>query len=209
MLKKSNGQDSRQKILDAALNVFYEAGFDGARVDVIARRAGVNQALIYYYFKSKEELFAELININIEETIIKKRNLIGEKNILDADVTKEVCNKMMDFLVGKEKIFSIVLGEILKNSHNKNIEKGFEFLLPVVKDSRDRLLSSGTEPEIVERALIAGIFFGASPIITYIALGEKLADYYGLDKEYMKETFMSLLNIYAENLIEYLKGDLE
>lgn len=207
MLKKSNGQDSRQKILDAALNVFYEAGFDGARVDVIARRAGVNQALIYYYFKSKEELFTELINININEMILEKGSIIGEKNVIDEVVIKEVCSRMVDFLKDKEKILSIVLGEILKNSRNENKNKGFELLLPVVKDGKDRLLSLGIEPENIERALIAGIFFGGPPIITYIALGEKLADYYGIDKKYMHETFMELLDNLAEGFARFLKKD--
>ena len=48
--------DSRERILDAARSEFAEKGFDGARVDEIAKRADVNKALIYYYFKGKDEL---------------------------------------------------------------------------------------------------------------------------------------------------------
>ena len=56
---------TKLKILKAAEKLFAEKGFDGARVDDIAGNAGVNKALIYYYFKSKrdilEELFSDLI----------------------------------------------------------------------------------------------------------------------------------------------------
>ena len=50
-----------QKILDAARHEFAERGLDGARVDRIAERAGVNKAMIYYHFKSKDELYFEVI----------------------------------------------------------------------------------------------------------------------------------------------------
>ena len=45
------GVDRRQQILDAALDVFAERGFDGATTQEIAGRAGVAQGLIYFYFK--------------------------------------------------------------------------------------------------------------------------------------------------------------
>lgn len=45
------------EILRAAERVFAEGGLQGARVDAIARQAGVNKALLYYYFKSKDALF--------------------------------------------------------------------------------------------------------------------------------------------------------
>jgi AcrR family transcriptional regulator len=51
------GADRRQLILDAALNVFAEQGFDGATTKDIASRAGVTHGLIYFYFDSKPELF--------------------------------------------------------------------------------------------------------------------------------------------------------
>jgi len=52
----------KEKILQTALQEFAEKGYDGARIDNIAKTAGVNKALIYYHFKSKEELFAAIIN---------------------------------------------------------------------------------------------------------------------------------------------------
>lgn len=51
------GVDRRQQILEAALDVFAEEGFEGATTKEIAARADVTQGLIYFYFPSKEELF--------------------------------------------------------------------------------------------------------------------------------------------------------
>lgn len=49
--------DTRARILDAALQEFSANGLAGARTDRIAATAGVNKALLYYYFESKENLY--------------------------------------------------------------------------------------------------------------------------------------------------------
>jgi len=50
-------EERREQILQAALEVFAEKGYHNARVSDVAARAGVSQGTIYWYFKSKEELF--------------------------------------------------------------------------------------------------------------------------------------------------------
>src|SRR5260221_4293881 len=51
-------EKARAAILKAALEEFSHEAVTGARTDEIARRAGVNKALLYYYFKDKEGLYA-------------------------------------------------------------------------------------------------------------------------------------------------------
>ena len=50
--------ETRARILDAALKEFSAHGLAGARTEQIASIAGVNKALLYYYFKSKRGLYA-------------------------------------------------------------------------------------------------------------------------------------------------------
>src|SRR6267154_6338960 len=50
-------EKTRAAILKAALEEFMHEGPSGARTEEIARRAGVNKALLYYYFKDKEGLY--------------------------------------------------------------------------------------------------------------------------------------------------------
>src|ERR1700760_149620 len=52
----------RAAILKSALEEFAHEGVTGARTDEIARRAGVNKALLYYYFKDKEGLYAAALD---------------------------------------------------------------------------------------------------------------------------------------------------
>ncbi|WP_340114310.1 TetR/AcrR family transcriptional regulator [Maribellus mangrovi] len=52
--KKDN---TEEKILIAAQSVFIEKGMDGARMQEIANHAGINKALLHYYFRTKQKLF--------------------------------------------------------------------------------------------------------------------------------------------------------
>ena len=52
---------SPEQILHAAALEFAERGYAGARVDRIARRAAVNKAMLYYHFKSKQQLYRTLL----------------------------------------------------------------------------------------------------------------------------------------------------
>ncbi len=50
---------SLENILDAASEAFAESGYAGARVDDIAKRAGINKATIYYNVGNKKELYTK------------------------------------------------------------------------------------------------------------------------------------------------------
>lgn len=52
---------TRDKILRAAEEVFARDGFAGARIQRISHKAGINQAMIYYYFSSKESLYQAVL----------------------------------------------------------------------------------------------------------------------------------------------------
>jgi AcrR family transcriptional regulator len=54
--------DLRQRILDAAAAEFAAVGYTGARMERVARAAGCNRALPYFYFKSKEALFRAVLD---------------------------------------------------------------------------------------------------------------------------------------------------
>src|SRR6202166_3749788 len=56
-LRQARDLTTARRIVAAAEEIFAEQGLAGARMDEIARAAKVNKALLYYYFRSKEELY--------------------------------------------------------------------------------------------------------------------------------------------------------
>ena len=60
-IRKRDPDASRERILKAATAEFAEKGFGDARVDEIARRAGINKRMLYHYFGNKDELFQAVL----------------------------------------------------------------------------------------------------------------------------------------------------
>jgi len=63
-----DAEGAREAILNAAEQVFAEHGFDGARIDAIAKVAGYNKSLIFQYFDDKLKLYSEVIRRADEQT---------------------------------------------------------------------------------------------------------------------------------------------
>src|SRR6476660_4607393 len=59
---RAQPEQSRAAILKAAVREFAREGVAGARTDAIARSAGVNKALLYYYFKDKEAMYQAVLD---------------------------------------------------------------------------------------------------------------------------------------------------
>ncbi|WP_347834854.1 TetR/AcrR family transcriptional regulator [Gracilibacillus sp. JCM 18860] len=57
-----NAERTRKKILKAAKEEFFEKGYNGARIESIAKRAGVKKQLIYHYFNGKDDLINQIID---------------------------------------------------------------------------------------------------------------------------------------------------
>lgn len=70
---KSN-TNLEQFILDAAAELFLERGFDSTSTTDIAKKAGCNQALVHYYFRTKENLFLRIFKKNIETFLSSANN---------------------------------------------------------------------------------------------------------------------------------------
>lgn len=67
---------TEEKILEAATNVFVTKGMEGARMQEIADEAGINKALLHYYFRSKERLFETIFSNVINMAFPKLTQII-------------------------------------------------------------------------------------------------------------------------------------
>lgn len=80
------GVDRRQQILEAALDVFADEGFEGATTKAIAARADVTHGLIYFYFPSKEDLFGAACELQANVVLEELERTIED----DVDENAEV-----------------------------------------------------------------------------------------------------------------------
>ena len=103
-------QRSRAEILRAAVSEFAAAGFEGARVDRIAARAGLNKVLIYRYFGNKEDLYLAVLR-EVYSLWVRNWTYSGH-NACGALAVEQLIDGY-DFLQRREDLVNILLWENL------------------------------------------------------------------------------------------------
>ncbi len=68
---------TRARILDAAIRAFSDSGLAGARTEQIAEAAGVNKALLYYYFQGKDALYTAALQDVAQRVVISGKASMG------------------------------------------------------------------------------------------------------------------------------------
>jgi AcrR family transcriptional regulator len=105
-------EERPRQILDAALEVFGERGLAGARLDDIARRAGVSKGTIYLYFPNKEELFREVVRAVVVDRLRQAAADAGTQDPVEE--LKRYLRAHWDFVRSPQfqTIFKLVTGEL-------------------------------------------------------------------------------------------------
>lgn len=195
---KKESNETREKILDTAEEIFFEKGFDGARVDEIAKKANVNKASIYYYFESKEKILESLLEKSKNDILHKKIKVAEEKGVLDKNISQIMDEffKSFDLLSGmhdKKRFFSILLIETLKNSSDnlcffKLVQDMYKTSIPVSKVD-----FSDIDKDEKETTLLKMFFFMTMPIISFLTIGEKWAEFNKINTDDLNKKFMKVL----------------
>lgn len=169
-------KNAYQIILDAALEVFSEFGYDGARIDEIAKRAHVPKSLIYYHFEGKEHLLKELVNGFVEDvkTILLKAEGIDE---LMESFSRS-------FLEDKSQLLRIILIESLKNNDK----------LPSIYATVDQLMQYETQVLKREHAdytkrLVSEFFLNFLPRSMFVCMKDSFGTYFDIPKEDLNAIF--------------------
>jgi TetR/AcrR family transcriptional regulator len=104
--------DSRERILNAALRIFAERGFEGATTRDIAARAGVNQGLIKYYFDGKLPLWRAAVNCAFEELRATIADTLGDATPIDeTERTRRLIKQYVRFVAAHPEFIRMMHDE--------------------------------------------------------------------------------------------------
>jgi len=106
--------NTENKILGAAEDVFIKKGMDGTRMQEIANKAGINKALLHYYYRSKEKLFMAVFNLAISK-FIPRIEKIAYSDIPFFDKIRMFVEHYGNLLYKNQFIPMFVLSEIRRN----------------------------------------------------------------------------------------------
>jgi len=202
--KKKNPTATREKILNTATKIFARKGFDGARVEEIAQKAGVNKALIYYYFKSKEEILEEIMKRFLEESLQRKQKLLERSSPMSTEeLIQSSAERIFDLYKGNEDVLRIIITEELKSK--KKQWPLFQLLDMGLKDGLKQAEDVGFSIKKKDKLIRAAFYFGFIPIAFFTLLKDEWARYYKTDKDQDRKEFIEVLKkTYVRFLIEEL-----
>lgn len=168
MVRKA-AENREQEILDAAIKIFSEKGYNAATTNEISREAGIAEGTLFRYFKSKKALLAKIVILSsktIGRNIITKRlgKLIEknkDKNL--REILKIIMLDRIDLLEKNKELFKIVFTEI---QYQEDLRKAFkENIILAAKDvlvnyiykSQFKDLLKDIDAMVVGRTMVASV----------------------------------------------------
>ncbi len=106
----SNSQ-TELRILEAASEVFLRKGKDGARMKEIARKAGINQALLHYYFRTKDRLYEKVLRREFSRFLDSFLSAVEEESEIQTFLHNFI-DRYIDALAERPEVVQFVLWEI-------------------------------------------------------------------------------------------------
>jgi len=198
---------TQQSIIEAAIHEFSMKGFEGARVDEIALRAGVNKNLLYHHFGNKDGLFVAVLTHTYEN--IRSRQKDIQLRTLDPEAG------MRRLVISTGKIW-VQFPEFQRLLMSENLAGGRHVLgEPRISDLYNPLLD--TIEQLLVRGREAGVFRDdIDPIDLYISITSLTAHYVNNQHTFeaiFKQKLMTpqrvkqRLEHAAEMILRYLRKD--
>lgn len=157
--KLEERKQRKELILNGALEVFKKKGIEGATIDEIAIQSGFGKATLYYYFKSKEEVFSAILINGWQKLWLDLEPTIAESYDSPREMFLNLLLKISDNVKARPGLF-----EFLFNAPKKHV-----FDLKPWAKYQERIYS--VIQTIIEEGIALGEFPNTNPKVLFKALG--------------------------------------
>jgi AcrR family transcriptional regulator len=205
MVNKEKDKSTEEKILDAARKVFVQKGLDGARMQDIADEAGINKALLHYYFRTKDKLF-EMIFMETVGKIFPRFEMILLSDMDLFDKIRQIVSSYIEVIIHNPYLPLFVLNEMNKNPEFV-IGDFFKVQRPIIihrfMEDIEKEVSKGTIKAVSPAHLLVNMMsmcifpFVAKPVINIML---------DLDELQFRNMMEQRKRVVAEFIIESIKN---
>jgi TetR/AcrR family transcriptional regulator len=167
---------TEEKIKQTAKKIFFGKGHFNAKMHEIAKEAGVNRALLHYYFRSRENLFESVLREAMEESFISMFRILSTDEPFENKIEQAI-GQIVDCLTEYPFIENFIISEINKDPGkaltDETISTGRKFTKKFLKEIEVYLKKNklkGIEPEhfIVNMMALCAYPSSTKPIIKNI-----------------------------------------
>lgn len=113
-MAKKKDENTEAKILEAAKAVFQAKGMDGARMQEIADKAGINKAMLHYYFRNKQLLFDAVFNNAFSLLAPQLQSILNDDSSIEEKITNFTAN-YISFIMDYPYIPNFIIQELNRN----------------------------------------------------------------------------------------------
>ncbi|MFW5706258.1 MAG: TetR/AcrR family transcriptional regulator [Bacteroidota bacterium] len=192
--------NTEQIILKAARKVFTEKGREGARMQEIADEAGINKALLHYYFRSKERLFQAVFFEVLDKFIPEVTNMaFTNKSVFE--ILKFFVERYIDLILENPHIPSFILHELSQNPDGiakllGSRTAGMSRFLEKIQQEMDAgIIRNGDPRQVMINTIGLCVFpFVAKPIVKHIYFDGDDAAYRQFLIERKTEVYQFIIN---------------
>jgi len=179
-----------EKIIQAAEIEFIERGFDGARMQAIADKAGINKSLLHYYFRSKQKLFEVIFKTAFNLFIPKILKIFDDDSLDFFEKIRRFVAAYIDIISKYPQIPGFILHEI--GTNQSALLKVLSEVKPnteIIKKQIEDEIAKGTIIEIKPEQLIINILsmcifpIIVSPVASLILMNDDKSGYAKLIEE--------------------------
>lgn len=114
MAKQKRDNSTEKAILVAARKVFTRRGYAAARMEEIAREAGINRALLHYYFRSKEKMFDLIFEERMKEFFLGLAGIVNGPLSLDEKI-RAIVRHDIDMISAQPDLPIFIMQELAQN----------------------------------------------------------------------------------------------
>ncbi len=196
-------KQTEEKIFESATEVFIEKGMDGARMQDIADRAGINKSLLHYYYRTKDHLFNAVYEM-IAGQMFKKFAPVFDENLSLEEKIRFFLREHITFMQKNPRLPAFLLNEIHRNPErirkliqSIDINKLWATLEAQHKEELKRYnITKENLPQFMTTIAGMSVFpFAAKPIIASIMgkMGYNFDQYIEERKEYAADFIINAL----------------
>lgn len=113
-MTKQKDQDTEEQIMDAAKEVFQKKGKDGARMQEIADKAGINKAMLHYYYRSKQLLFEAVFSSAFALLAPQLNKILNDDSSIEEKV-RGFTHNYISFISKHPYLPSFIIQELNRN----------------------------------------------------------------------------------------------
>jgi AcrR family transcriptional regulator len=204
--------DKKDHILDVAERVFSDLGFDGASTRMISGEAGVNMAMLNYYFGSKEGLFLAIFERKISSFQTLLQNIGSDESITSWDKLAKCIDNYVDRIIVNNCFQKLINRELSMNKRWELTDKITEILMLNVielKKILDEGIKNGIFFKDIDTELVVASIFGTknyiinTPHFASLLLGHDIRD-----EKFLEEKLKPRIKIYMKRLLKaYLMNE--